>query len=145
MCYNFFSQLGANVILIARNEEKIKQTFSKLSKGNHIIIVQDITEYDKLEEIVSTAVEKISKISGFVHLAGIEMTLPLRSMSPSDYEKMFAVNLISGFELTKIIYKRNIFSAILIKLLKIIKMYKLAKYVKRKIINYFNLSSTPNL
>ena len=145
MCYNFFSQLGANVILIARNEEKIKQTFSKLSKGNHIIIVQDITEYDKLEEIVSTAVEKISKISGFVHLAGIEMTLPLRSMSPSDYEKMFAVNVISGFELTKIIYKRNIFSAILIKLLKIIKMYKLAKYVKRKIINYFNLSSTPNL
>ena len=106
-CANTFSKVGANVILIARNEEKLKQTFSKLSKENHIIIVQDITEYDKLEEIVSTAVEKIGKISGFVHLAGIDMTLPLRSMSPSDYEKMFAVNVISGFELTKIISKKK--------------------------------------
>jgi NAD(P)-dependent dehydrogenase (short-subunit alcohol dehydrogenase family) len=106
-CAITFSQFGANVILIARNEEKLKQTFSKLSKGNHIIIIQDITEYDKLEEIVSTTVEKIGKISGFVHLAGIEMTLPLRSMSPSNYEKMFAVNVISGFELTKIISKKK--------------------------------------
>ena len=104
-CAITFSQLGANVILIARNEERLKVTFDKLEEGNHLIISQDITKYNKLVEIVNTAVEKIGKISGFVHLAGIEMTLPLRSTSPSDYEKMFAVNVISGFELTKIISK----------------------------------------
>lgn len=106
-CAITFSRLGANVILIARNKERLKETYNKLEKGNHLIISQDITEYNTLEEIVSTAVEKIGKISGFVHLAGIEMTLPLRSMSPSDYEKMFAVNVISGFELTKIISKKK--------------------------------------
>ena len=104
-CAITFSQLGANVILIARNEERLKVTFDKLEEGNHLIISQDITKYNKLVEIVNTAVEKIGKISGFVHLAGIEITLPLQSMSPSDYEKMFAVNVISGFELTKIISK----------------------------------------
>jgi len=106
-CAVTFSQLGANVILIARNEERLKDTFNKLKKGNHLNISQDITEYNKLEEIVRCSVEKVGRISGFVHSAGIEMTLPLRSMQPSYYEKMFSVNVISGFELAKIISKKK--------------------------------------
>lgn len=108
-CAITFSQLGANVILIARNEERLKQTFNKLSKGNHIVIVQDITKYDKLEKIVSNTVKKVGKISGFVHSAGIEMTLPLRSMNPSYYENIFRINVISGFEFARIISKKKYF------------------------------------
>ena len=106
-CAITFSQLGANVILIARNKGRLKETYNKLDKGNHLIISQDITEYNKLEEVVNTAVDKIGKISGFVHSAGIEMTLPLRNMQPSYYEKMFSVNVIAGFELAKIISKKK--------------------------------------
>ena len=106
-CAITFSQLGANVILIARNKERLKDTFNKLEKGNHLIISQDITEYNKLEEVANTAVDKVGKISGFVHSAGIEMTLPLRNMQPSYYEKMFSINVISGFELAKIISKKK--------------------------------------
>jgi len=108
-CAITFSQLGANVILIARNKERLKETYNKLEKGNHLIISQDITEYDKLEEVISTAVDKIGRISSFVHSAGIEMTLPLRSMQPSYYEEMFSVNVISGFELARIISKKKYF------------------------------------
>ena len=106
-CAITFSQLGANVTLIARNKERLKETYNKLDKGNHLIISQDITEYNKLEEVVNTAADKIGKISGFVHSAGIEMTLPLRNMQPSYYEKMFSVNVIAGFELAKIISKKK--------------------------------------
>lgn len=106
-CAITFSQLGANIILIARNEERLNKTFNKLEKGDHLIISQDITKYSKLEEIVNTAVDKIGKISGFVHSAGIEMTLPLRSMKPSYYEEIFAINVIAGFELAKIISKKK--------------------------------------
>ena len=106
-CAITFSQLGANVILIARNEERLKETYNRLKKGNHLIISQDITEYNKLEEVANTAVDKVGEISGFVHSAGIEMTLPLRSMNPSYYENMFAINVISGFELARIISKKK--------------------------------------
>ena len=51
--------------------------------------------------------DRIGKISGFVHSAGIEMTLPLRSMQPSYYEDMFATNVISGFELARIISRKK--------------------------------------
>ena len=106
-CAITFSQLAANIILIARNEERLKDTFDKLDKGNHLIISQDITEYNKLEEVVNTAVDKIGRISGFVHSAGTEVTLPLRSMKPSYYEEIFSVNVIAGFELAKIISKKK--------------------------------------
>ncbi len=106
-CAITFSKLGANVILIARNKERLQETYDRLNKGNHLIIPQDITEYDKLEEVINTAVHKAGKISGFVHSAGIEMTLPLRSMNPSYYEEMFAINVISGFELARIISRKE--------------------------------------
>ncbi len=106
-CAISFSQLGANVILIARNKERLKDTFNKLEKGNHLTISQDITEYNKLEEIVNVAVDKVGKISGFIHSSGIEMTIPLRNMQPSYYEEMFSVNVIAGFEIAKIISKKR--------------------------------------
>lgn len=101
------SKLGANVILIARNKERLERTYHELKGGNNLYISQDITEYDKLEEIISSSVEKIGKISGFVHSAGIEITLPLRNMEPSIYEKIFSINVISGFELARIITKKK--------------------------------------
>ena len=106
-CAITFSQLGANVILVARNKERLEGTYNKLDKGNHLIISQNITEYDRLEKVINPVVHKIGKISGFIHSAGIEMTLPLRSMTSSYYENMFAINVISGFELARIISKKK--------------------------------------
>ena len=106
-CAITFSKLGANVILIARNKERLKEIYDRLNKGNHLIISQDITEYDRLEEIINIAVNKVGRISGFIHSAGIEMTLPLRSMQPSYYEEMFSINVIAGFELVRIISKNK--------------------------------------
>ena len=39
------SQMGANVILIARNKEKLKETCTHLGKGKHLCYSQDITKY----------------------------------------------------------------------------------------------------
>ena len=106
-CAITFSQFGANIILVARNREKLEQTFNKLNKGNNVVFVQDLIEYDKLEEIINISVEKIGRISGFVHSAGVEMILPLKGMQPSYYEEMFAINVIAGFEIAKIISKKK--------------------------------------
>jgi len=106
-CAITFSQLGANIILIARNKERLKNTLSGIEKGNHLIVSQDITKYDKLEQIIKYSVEKVGRISSFVHSAGIEMTLPLRSMNPSYYENIFAINVISGFEFARIISNKK--------------------------------------
>ncbi|MBD79692.1 MAG: short-chain dehydrogenase [Crocinitomicaceae bacterium] len=49
------SELGANVTLVARNEEKLKEAISKLPKhGNHQYLVADFNYPDKLEEVLKS-------------------------------------------------------------------------------------------
>jgi NAD(P)-dependent dehydrogenase (short-subunit alcohol dehydrogenase family) len=97
------SLMGANVVLIARNEQRLKETYQKLAPGNHLFFGQDITEYGKLKDIVNEAVSKVGQLAGFVHSAGFEITLPARSMNSKKYGQLFATNVISGFEFAKII------------------------------------------
>ena len=107
VCSVFASKAGANVVLIGRDNVRLKETLNVLNGGNHHIVSQDITEYDKLESIIAEYVNKRGKISGFVHCAGIELTLPLKNMNPDSYNKLFSVNVIAGFELARIIAKKK--------------------------------------
>ncbi len=101
------SRYGANIVLIARNQQRLEETYGCLEKGNHLIFSQDISEYGRLREIVKKSVEKIGRISGFVHSAGVEMTVPFKDMKPALYENVLSVNVISGFEFAKVISKKQ--------------------------------------
>ncbi len=100
------SQMGANIILIARNEERLKETYDNLEHGNHLCFSQDITEYEKIELVINETVSKIGKIYGFIHSAGIEMTLPLKVLHHSKFEEVYSINVISAFNIARIISKK---------------------------------------
>ena len=101
------SKMGAKVVLIARNEERLKETFSLLVGEDHLFYSLDITEFTKIEPVIKDVVSKLGKISGFIHSAGIEMTKPLKVMKPEDYQKLFDLNVISGFEFARVITKKK--------------------------------------
>jgi NAD(P)-dependent dehydrogenase (short-subunit alcohol dehydrogenase family) len=78
-------------------------------EGNHLYYSLDITRFDEIERIIADAVSKLGKISGFVHSAGVEMTLPLNVIKPESYSFAYSVNVISAFEISKrISHKKNI-------------------------------------
>jgi len=110
-CAILASQVGATLVLIGRNNERLKETYEKVCSGKHIYYAQDITEYEKLEHIISDCVAKIGKLSGFVHCAGIEMTVPLLTMKVEIYEKLFSTNVISAFEIAKIVSQKKYLDA----------------------------------
>ncbi|MGE4286492.1 MAG: SDR family NAD(P)-dependent oxidoreductase [Phycisphaerae bacterium] len=101
------SQLGANVALVARNKERLDETLRALEGEGHSAYQVDITDFNYLPELVSEVVQKHGKISGFVHSAGIESTLPLRDTRVDDYIRFFETNVYSGFELARIISKKK--------------------------------------
>ena len=101
------SKMGANAILVDINKDGIDKTLALMESRNHISYQQDITKYGELETIIQNSVSKVGKISGFIHSAGIEMTLPIKAMKSDYYEKIFAVNTISGFEIAKLISKKK--------------------------------------
>lgn len=101
------SRLGANVVLIARNIERLNETMSLMEKGNHFVFSLDISEIDKIPGIVEEAFKRIGNISGFIHSAGFELTLPLKFMKKEHYEKLFLVNVVSGFEFIKVLSNKK--------------------------------------
>ncbi len=101
------AQLGARVVLVARNQERLKQTLDSLSNDNHLYFPCDVTISDLLEEVVRQAVEKLGKISGFIHSAGIEATIPLRNMNRGKFEEMFSVNVLAAFEIARLLSNKK--------------------------------------
>jgi len=101
------SKAGATLLLLARNEERLEQTFRSLSPGNHRSFPVDLTRYDLLEAIINDFVNSSGKIDGLVHAAGAEMTVPFQMIRPEHYEKLFSVNVVSGFELARICAKKK--------------------------------------
>jgi len=104
------SRLGADCILVGRNEERLKETFESLKDGNHCWFARDIKKYTEFKRLVEDAVSKTNRISGFIHSADIEVFFPLEVTTLDHYEKLFAVNVIAGFELAKYIIKKKNFN-----------------------------------
>jgi NAD(P)-dependent dehydrogenase (short-subunit alcohol dehydrogenase family) len=103
------SNLGATVIIIGRNKKRLEETNARLRPGDHQTLCCDLTDCAELKDLLTDATQKTGKINGLIHSAGIEMTKPLQSMTKSDYENLFAINVIAGFELSKIIaHKKHI-------------------------------------
>lgn len=98
------SRNGADLILVGRNHEELEKTAAMLNPETKFeIISEDITQSDQLEGVIAEKVAVLGKISGFIHCAGIEKTLPLKKHSLQLYHDIFEVNVIAGFEIAKIL------------------------------------------
>jgi NAD(P)-dependent dehydrogenase (short-subunit alcohol dehydrogenase family) len=107
-CAIVASQLGADVILVGRNEERLAGTGRELHPGGrHVCFTQDLTAFDKLGNLVSSAVAQFGPISGFVHSAGLGLTMPLRSTTPRHLEELFAINVYAAIELCRLLAKKD--------------------------------------
>jgi NAD(P)-dependent dehydrogenase (short-subunit alcohol dehydrogenase family) len=67
-------------------------------------------ETDKIITLITDIVSNIGKIDGFVHAAGIEKTLPIKLLTPADYEKVFKVNSLSAFEFIHLFSNKKYFN-----------------------------------
>ena len=102
------SRLGAKVSLIARNEEKLKETVSLMEGTGHYIYPFDITQIDGIEEVIKTITSVNGKINGFVHAAGVGTSKPL-SMTKYDFlQSMMTLHVYSFVEFVRVIAKKKI-------------------------------------
>ena len=104
------SQMGAKVILIARNEERLKETLVMMEGEGHYVVVLDLTDYVNVEKKIKDIVSKMGRIDGILHCAGISTTLPLKLVNVELLEKFFHSNVVSAYNLTKEACKISNFS-----------------------------------
>ena len=82
------SRMGANVIINGRNINNLTKTISLMDVGDHKILVGDLT-LSKESDII---VEKLPKIDGVVHCAGIGHRILCKYISEEDVDNVININ-----------------------------------------------------
>ena len=99
------SKMGAKVVLVARNEERLNATLSMMEGDGHLVVAQDLTDFDVIPETVKQIIEKIGPLDGALHCAGISNTEPLKLYGVERLEEFFRANVFGAVMLTKEICK----------------------------------------
>lgn len=104
------NELGATVIGIGRNQERLEAMKAKAKQPKNVFLEQkDLTEdIEALPAYVKTLKEKYGKFSGMVYCAGISDVTPLKGLSLSAITKVFNIDYIAPIFMSKgIVDKRN--------------------------------------
>ena len=101
------SELGAKVVLIARNEERLQSTLDCLKGSGHSALSFDLSNHQGISDCVAGVVASAGRIDGFVHSAGVRRTVPLRVNTPSLMLEVLAVNLVSALEFIRVFSKKK--------------------------------------
>ncbi len=103
----FLSRLGGNVIMAARNEEKLKETYKELEPGNHSYYLIDLNNLKAIEGMLDDICSGDRKLNGIVYSAGISRTVPIQYLKMEDLMNIMSVNFYAFMELVKHFSKRK--------------------------------------
>jgi NAD(P)-dependent dehydrogenase (short-subunit alcohol dehydrogenase family) len=102
------SRMNGTCILTGRDESRLSETLQSLERGNHLIFAGDLRSEEFIEALVAETIGRAGKLSGFVHCAGIEMTLPFRATSLDHLREIMSVNLETFWQLCQTILKKGV-------------------------------------
>lgn len=102
-----FSNLGAKLILLARREEKLKETLKLLLGENHQYYVIDLVEINTIETMMKKIVAEHGILDGLVYSAGIGATFPINIMKPEKVDAALKINFCAFYEMVRQFVKKK--------------------------------------
>lgn len=101
------SKLGAKIVMVARNKEKLQTTIDMLEGKNHRWYSYDLKKIEGIELFVKKLVTENGLFNGFVHCAGISNMRPLKMTNYGFLHDMMLINFYSFVELTRCLSKKG--------------------------------------
>ena len=97
------SNMGANVILNGRSEERLRETLAQMDGKGHMILPVDIAIQAGIERVIA----EIPDVDGYVNSAGISSITPLKNISRDHMTELFNVNAVIPISLTALLVKKK--------------------------------------
>jgi NAD(P)-dependent dehydrogenase (short-subunit alcohol dehydrogenase family) len=97
------SKMGAVVIITARNDERLEETFSQLYGTGHLKIIADLTVSEDIDKIVKS----IGQLNGLVNNAGVNKLILPQFINEKDINETLQVNTIAPILLTQKLLKNK--------------------------------------
>lgn len=104
------SMMGATVILLGRDADRLNETGSMMYGSNHKILSVDLLCYNEVERSISELISTTGKLNGVINCAGISTTLPFSTIKPDKMELFLKTNVVGAMNLTRIAVKKDHFS-----------------------------------
>lgn len=95
------SRLGAGVLLVARDRQRLGQTLNELEGTGHAIEERDLGQYEGIPGWMLSLARSHGGLDGLVHCAGLMVTAPMKTMEAAQVEAMWRVNVMAGLWLAK--------------------------------------------
>jgi NAD(P)-dependent dehydrogenase (short-subunit alcohol dehydrogenase family) len=105
------SQLGARIILVARNQERLECTRAALTGDGHVTSIFDLSAYENIPLWLKDLAKQHGSIDGLVHSAGLHVALPLKILESVPVEELWRVNVTASLWLTKGYRQRGVNNA----------------------------------
>lgn len=103
----YLSRLGAKVALIARGEEKLKETLTLLDGEGHRYYCYDLYDTSGIQALVSTIVSDMGAISGMTYCAGVGGRRPLAMIKSQHFTPVLTLNTYSYVEMIRCLMRKG--------------------------------------
>lgn len=97
------SEMGAKVVITARNEKQLRNTLSQMYGEEHELLVADLTD----EAQRQTLVDRLPLLDGVVQNAGVGNRIPCKNIEEKDILDVFNPNLIAPVLLQKLLLEEK--------------------------------------
>ena len=103
------SELGASVVLVARDETRLRETMGlMIEPGRHKYFVYDLENLDEISTLVERCVSfDGAKFDGLVYAAGIPSIYPLKVINYEKIDKTMRINSYAYLQLIKVLSKKQ--------------------------------------
>lgn len=97
------AKMGAKVHLMARNEDRLKETLSQMEGEGHEIHIADLCSTDNITALV----DSLPTLDGVVWCAGIIKTMPVKNINEDAITEIFNTNIIGDIKLCSRLLKKK--------------------------------------
>ena len=103
------SELGAKIVAVARREEQLEETISRLSGDGHRFYVYDLKNVEGIGELMKQIVSDNGPLDGLAYCAGISDTRPIQVSDFQYVESMMKTNFFAFYEMVRQFAKKGRF------------------------------------
>ncbi|HEY4308531.1 MAG TPA: SDR family oxidoreductase [Pirellulales bacterium] len=102
------AELGATVVCLGRNEERLQETVTSLAGSGHSHRTIDVDDADALTRTIETIAAEGGPLGGIVHSAGVQRVTPLRIAKAEDFLSQYRTNALSAAAILAAVAKRKV-------------------------------------
>ena len=105
------SQLGARIVLVARNKDRLAAALPQLEGTGHRAESFDLATPEGVPAWLKALSAEIGPISGLVHCAGAQIIRPLRVLTSQDIDALLKLSVSAALMLAKGFRQKGVHSA----------------------------------